>query len=208
MPPLPPPPPSTGEDLYDTLLRDSSVAQVSEEDPGLFTGSVPELWLVFSAANGGFVVATMLQAMRAFLAAKQEAKQDAKAAKLPTNLLSVTSHYLAKTDPGSHHVRVTLVNTSRSLVHLQAELVQAGIKRAFCTALFGRINPNVTNPRLTFLTSARALPPTRTQQQAHPAKWPAIPNRPEFMDLLKQIGYYPIQEKGRSGFEVSYVNIL
>ncbi|PPQ92848.1 hypothetical protein CVT25_004336 [Psilocybe cyanescens] len=131
---------------------------LSEEDTALYTGMVDPEWTIGSVANGGYVLALILEACIQFQSTKSH-----------VDPLHVTAHFLRTTLTSSFTVCVRTVKTSPGFTNLSAELIQDGVVKITTHLIFGIIGRhpkdkvNLTlNPPSTY---ARRVP-----LYAHPSK--------------------------------------
>jgi hypothetical protein len=91
---------------------------------GVFTGNVTDRWMIGGGPNGGYIAGFL---MRAFAAISPQ-----------PDLLSITTHYVGRPEPGPCEVRVDITSATKSHAFLNASMLQAGTVRAHGIAVFGQ----------------------------------------------------------------------
>ena len=103
--------------VFDTDIR------VTQQDKGIFSGTISENWLINTTPNGGYIMALIANAMMQFT----------------TNRATpvITANYLSRCRPGDFTITVSRIAQSTQFDRLQAQLTQDGEDRVFATGMFG-----------------------------------------------------------------------
>lgn len=120
---------------------------------GVFAGTVTDRWMIGGGPNGGYVASFLT---RAFFALSPQ-----------PDLLSITTHYVGRPEPGPCEVRVDITSATRSHAFLNASLLQDGSVRAHGIAVFGQRRPGLTDVLRT--SPATSAPGGGTPREANAA---------------------------------------
>ena len=135
------------------LDQDTIVEQVG---PGLFAGELTDRWNIGAVANGGYVLAFALAAVRKTLSAPDP--------------LTVTAHYLRASVAGPVRVEVETIKIGRQYSTASARLVQNDKENVRLLATYGDLGAQ-SGPVHVFGT-APILPARETPVAAPPADAP------------------------------------
>lgn len=99
---------------------------IDQTAPGTYEGRITERWNIGAAANGGYVLAVGMAALR-----RDVDRPDP---------LSVTAHYLRASTPGPVTVHVEIIKVGRTYSTAMARMVQAGNESVRILATYGDLS--------------------------------------------------------------------
>lgn len=101
-------------------------------EPGVFTTEIHPDWCIGSAPNGGYLLATVLRALRQSLPYEDP--------------ITVSSHFYAVPEVGEADIEVDVIRVGRTLARGEARLLQGGVEQMRVLAAFGTIGPADSPP--------------------------------------------------------------
>jgi len=126
----------------------------------LYEGVVDPDWTIGSVANGGYVLALILEACIQFQSLVTTAHIDP---------IHVTAHYLRTTSPAPYTVCIRLLKTGSSFTNLSADVLQEGTVKIMTHVIFG-INAPHPKDNLNLNLNPPSTYARRHPLYAHPSK--------------------------------------